>query len=460
MARQINTDKSDLFNSELYQEGFQNDITPLDEHHLNMLIDGIKLVDEEIADVIGEPTDRENTLTLYALKNNLNTTDETLSGEKAERQAFDRFITGLDSIADRNPDEEYENSNTKLRAAINDLGNAVDAVEEYVDTKASELLGNENSGADEMSIYGLSTKTSSIVNYVDELIQKVTGVSPDTHITDNYDDSNSKLRENIDRINTALGFLADTDVVSKHPSFSIKWEDAGSFESGTRHSLKYTITFNDGKYKYPLPNGTLMGCKASSYEVTFNGQTLTGATGTFNEVTFTDTTNLQATAKATFGGSPVTPKNNLGLNYPDGKQSGGTVSLQSATLSGFKRGCYYGTTTKASGTYEIDGDFIRDFDYPDINMNRSPGAYVINSVFEFDINPGTTAVIVACPVEKTGLKEVYNTKLYIDVTNTFVKLPDPVEVPDVGGTMSDYNVWVYEPAEPYTQAQKLKITLG
>lgn len=144
--------------------------------------------------------------------------------------------------------------------------------------------------------------------------------------------------------------FADILALEKNPSTTqptatLSSNNIGSKEVGTRISINYSFSTNGGSYTY----GPATGVTFSDYSATFNGETKTGASGTFSEVQVTDTTNLTITGscRSTAGAMPVT---NIGNDYPAGKITAKEFSPSKGTLTGF-RGWFWGYK---NGTNAID----------------------------------------------------------------------------------------------------------
>lgn len=144
--------------------------------------------------------------------------------------------------------------------------------------------------------------------------------------------------------------LADILALEKNPSTTqptatLNSNNIGSKEVGTKISINYSFSTNAGSYTY----GPATGVTFSDYTATFNGETKTGASGTFSEVQVTDTTSLSITGscKSTAGAMPVT---NIGNDYAAGKIAAKEFSPSKGTLTGF-RGWFWGYK---NGTNAID----------------------------------------------------------------------------------------------------------
>lgn len=120
------------------------------------------------------------------------------------------------------------------------------------------------------------------------------------------------------------------------PSATLDSDNIGAKEVGTNIAIKYSISTNPGSYTY----GPETGVTFSNYQATFNGETLTGASGTFPNVQVTDTMNLSISGSVNYSDG-VIPKTNLGNEYKDGQIKAATKSLSKGTLTGY-RNWFYG----------------------------------------------------------------------------------------------------------------------
>lgn len=259
----------------------------------------------------------------------------------------------------------------------------------------------------------------------------------------------------INELDKQIGLLADTQLIETSPSFKITWENTGSFEAGTTKQITYSITYTDGKYKYPLPNGTIMQCPINGYNVRLSdGQSRTTQTGTFTSITLTENTNITASATAKFGDSPVIPENNLGVLCPGSKQLGLEQQLTPASLKGYRMGCFYGTVKDIDfNPNNITSNIIRGL------SGKTNKAYIRGNI-TMTVPSGATAILIACPSSKTGVTKILNTTVNADMTSSFNKYNN-IQVKGAGNDAgTTYNVWIYKPAEAYQNSASLRITLG
>lgn len=120
------------------------------------------------------------------------------------------------------------------------------------------------------------------------------------------------------------------------PSATLDSDNIGAKEVGTNIAIKYNISTDPGSYTY----GPATGVTFSNYQATFNGETLTGASGTFPNVQVTDTMNLSISGSVNYSDG-VIPKTNLGNEYKDGQIKAAIKSLSKGTLTGY-RNWFYG----------------------------------------------------------------------------------------------------------------------
>ena len=120
------------------------------------------------------------------------------------------------------------------------------------------------------------------------------------------------------------------------PSASMSSSNIGAYEAGTNVTINYSISTDPGSYTY----GPNTGVTFSGHKATFNGETVTGASGTFTSVQITDTTNLSITGSVDYSDGAI-PVTNLGNTYASGQIEHGTKTLSKGTLTGY-RNWFYG----------------------------------------------------------------------------------------------------------------------
>ena len=120
------------------------------------------------------------------------------------------------------------------------------------------------------------------------------------------------------------------------PSVTLNSSNIGAKEVGTNIAIAYSFAINPGSYTY----GPATGVTFSGYEATFNGETLTGASGTFTSMQVVDDTNLSISGKCASSEGAV-PLTNLGNPYEAGKIAAKNHTPSKGTLTGY-RGWFYG----------------------------------------------------------------------------------------------------------------------
>ena len=120
------------------------------------------------------------------------------------------------------------------------------------------------------------------------------------------------------------------------PTATLSSSNIGAKEVGTNIAVAYSFDTNPGSYTY----GPATGVTFSGYEATFNGETLTGASGTFTSMQVVDDTNLSISGKCASSEGAV-PLTNLGNPYEAGKIAAKNYTPSKGTLTGY-RGWFYG----------------------------------------------------------------------------------------------------------------------
>ena len=183
-------------------------------------------------------------------------------------------------------------------------------------------------------------------------------------------------------------FSEEKDPVTTQPTISLKSSNIGSKEVGTKISVQYNFADETtGSYSYGPDTGVIW----SDYSATFNGQTVEGISGTFEEVQVTDNTSLVINGSAKHS-SGSTPKTNLGNDFvPEeitdelGAIQEKTISVQKGTLSGYRK-MFFGTMSEK---VDITSDIIR-------GLATSQAAAKVSDK-EFTIPVGAMRVVLAVP---------------------------------------------------------------
>lgn len=158
--------------------------------------------------------------------------------------------------------------------------------------------------------------------------------------------------------------------------------------------------------------------------------------------------NLKYTVTATHN-EGVIAHDNLGEeSNPQKKIDAGSKQFTTNAYT-CHRNYFYGAT---SDKPIVDSLYIR-------TLTSSNKAYSKGEI-TLTVPAGSQRVAIACIASAVGVTKVINTSaLNANVTSTFSKQTIKVDGAD-GYTSVDYNVWIFEPAEAYSQQAILKVTLG
>lgn len=240
-------------------------------------------------------------------------------------------------------------------------------------------------------------------------------------------------------------FAEEKNPTITQPTASVTSSQVKAYEVGSKVTVQYSTNLNPGKYQY----GPATGVTATTYNVTFNSESLDTATGTFSEITVADDTNLkvQAEISHTEGAVPVT---NLGNEYEAGKIQAGTKTAQTGAITGYRQ-AFWGVDT---GDAAIDSALIR-------GLTASNGAAAGRTI-TINATAGAKRIIVAIP-QSSNLKvksAILTTSMNADITGNYVKQPDPVSVEGANGyTGAPYDVYVYQPAS-IDPSEVHQVTIG
>ena len=215
------------------------------------------------------------------------------------------------------------------------------------------------------------------------------------------------------------------------PTVSLTSADSKSYEVGTAVSPKYSASLSAGSYSY----GPATGITATSWSVKLGDQTLTTATGSFDEIVVDDDTNLVISATANYGTGAV-PVDNLGEAITDSAElascqiPAGSASKTGTAIKGF-RYAFYGAKV---APIELTSENIRSLGK---SVSTSDG-------FSITIPDKAKQVVIAVP-EGRIVKAVADVGAFgTDIVSSFVK--STVAVDGANAHAKDYNVYVYTPA--------------
>ena len=226
------------------------------------------------------------------------------------------------------------------------------------------------------------------------------------------------------------------------PAASVKiTKGDGTFEIGTHKNVTYTASLSAGSYTY----GPATGIVAGTVTASFDGQTKTGATGTFDNVVADGTKTLTVSITHNEG---AVPKTNLGNPYAEGKITAGTkTATATQTLVGVRHMFYGPMTTDA----ELNSENIRKLKHEEASRK---------TIGTFGAGAGAVKVVVAVPASMKVTKVLMPSAMNADATANFVKQAGSVQVEGAEGfTAAAYNVWVYKPAS-IDSTETYAVTIG
>ena len=226
------------------------------------------------------------------------------------------------------------------------------------------------------------------------------------------------------------------------PAASVKITSGdGTFEVGTHKNVSYTASLSAGSYTY----GPDTGVVAETITASFDGQTKTGATGTFDNVVADGTKRLSVSITHNEG---TVPKTNLGNPYADGKITAGTkIATATQTLVGVRHMFYGPMTTDA----DLNSENIRKLTHSQAKTG---------TIDTFGAGAGAVKVVVAVPTSMNVTKVLMPSAMNADATANFVKQAGSVQVEGAEGfTAAAYNVWVYKPAS-IDSTETYSVTIG
>ena len=260
------------------------------------------------------------------------------------------------------------------------------------------------------------------------------------------------------------------------PSASITLTNSGSFECGTKITPAWKTTFDNGKYEFGPDTGIVADAAVVYHDsasdadkVDVAAGSLDGATGSFNEITLTAGQTFKAKVNWSTPASEVKPVTNMGndATVPDLEGVEGTAvskiaaqtnktATSSNSISGYRMGRFYGTTTSETTEANVTSAIIRGL------KGKSNGSATTGS-FSFTVPVGARTIVIAIAGTRT-LSKVLNTTVNADMTESFVKCSNLVDVcgADAPATANQagYTVWLFTPAEAYASEANLTVTIA
>lgn len=217
-----------------------------------------------------------------------------------------------------------------------------------------------------------------------------------------------------------------------NPTVSVLSENVGSYEVGTIVEVSYSATLYPGSYTY----GPASNVQATTWSATFDEETITEQSGTFQPITITDgfDEKIAVTVTHTKGEAPF---DNLKDVITDNSELINT-QIQAGNKIGYSqaitayRNSFFASSTEAK---LLTSDNIRG-----LNKIKSSEDTII-----IDIIEGATQVIIAVPAGRKVVEVTDKVAFGTDIFSKFEKTVISVSGA-TSGYEKDYNVYVYNPA--------------
>ena len=236
---------------------------------------------------------------------------------------------------------------------------------------------------------------------------------------------------------------AEKNPVTTQPTASVKiTSNSGTYEIGTRKNISYSASLSAGSYSYDDNTGVVAGTVTAS----FDGQTKTGATGTFENVVADGTKRLSVSITHNEG---IVPKTNFGKPYAEGQIAAGTKTATASQTFVGVRYMFWGPVTT---DIELNSANIRALGHKEASASKT--------LDTFGAGAGAKKVIVAVPAGKKITKVIMPSALNADVTALFVKQGTQVDVEGAESyAAAKYDVYVYQPAS-IDAGETYSVTIG
>ena len=252
------------------------------------------------------------------------------------------------------------------------------------------------------------------------------------------------------RDKTLREFLSALFAQAKNPSVtqpaaSIRLNEAGAYEVGTKKTPSYTASLSAGSYQY----GPATGITAETYSITNGTKTLTTATGQFDEMQVVDGTNYRLNATITYGAG-ANPKNNLGTEVPNLAIAAGSKAASSSAITGYRNSFWGGVKSKEGTPTSVA-----------IRGLAGKRNAALSGGFQGDATEsvGDMRVIIAVPAPRTitSIKDVngLNAEAFSAFTHVVVKVEGAN-----GYEAKDYNVYYKDNAAACDKANKWHFTVA
>lgn len=249
---------------------------------------------------------------------------------------------------------------------------------------------------------------------------------------------------------TLKEFLSALFAQAKNPSVtqpvaSIKLNEAGAYEVGTKKTPSYTASLSAGSYQY----GPATGIAATTYSITDGTKTLTTATGKFDEITVAENTSYKLNATITYG-KGANPKNNLGTEVPSLAIAVGSETAASGAITGY-RNSFWGGVKSKEGT--PTSAIIRGL------AGKKNGNIAAGNTGDAQESVGDMRVIIAVPAPRTITSIKDTNGLNAEAFSAFAHITVNVEGAN-GYDAKSYNVYYKDNAADCDKANKWHFTVA
>lgn len=222
-----------------------------------------------------------------------------------------------------------------------------------------------------------------------------------------------------------------------NPSVTVTSDEDNAYEVGTSVTLSYKASLSKGSYTY----GPDTGITATGWEVKFNGETKTTATGTFTAFTVKDNTNARVIASATHGVGAV-PVDNLGEDITDNTELK-NCQVQAGTKVGYSN---YVTGYRNA----FFGSKVNAIELTSVNLRALTSEKASSSSLSVTINEGSSQVIIAVPAGRKVIKVAdegaFGTDIFSEFNHSIISVGGADATTDsIGSNAKNYNVYVYSP---------------
>lgn len=220
--------------------------------------------------------------------------------------------------------------------------------------------------------------------------------------------------------------------IRSNPTVSVSFDGVGSYEVGTTVEVGYSATLHPGSYSY----GPASNVQATAWSATFDEETITAQSGTFQPIVITDgfDEKIVVTVTHTKGEAPFDNLKNVITDNSElintQIQAGNKIGYSQAITA--YRNSFFASSTEAK---LLTSDNIRG-----LNKIKSSEDTII-----IDIVEGATQVIIAVPAGRKVIEVTDKVAFGTDIFSKFEKTVISI-AGATSGYEKNYNVYVYNPA--------------